>query len=224
MPAPAYAAKSTASTSNASPHSTNYMGSISAGDFLLLVVFTNQEFGGTPGSISTPAGWSLVSGGVGYRDSSLNNVGSFSAFYKIADGTEVGSVAVTITGSTGGSNLFYSQMYRFTGTPGPVLESGASNILGDGNATITVPATSVGGNARTLIALIGQNTNAPGTTTGYTNRATDSSGGIVAHLHIDTRDDVGSDGLVTAASGHADGWATIHLSIFSPLGRSFIVN
>lgn len=216
-----FIAKSTLAAGNTSPHSQNYMGSILANDLLILAVFTDQEFGGTPGSISTPAGWTLANGGVGYRDNVPTNIGSIAVFYKIADGTETGSVSITIGGSTGGSNVFISQMYQYRGDVGPILESSAANILGDGDTTIDVDAVGVGGNARTLIAIIGQRNSDPGTPTGYTNRAVDDSGGTI-FLQCDDKENVGSDGAVTATGGDAEGWATVHMSFFTPLGRSFI--
>lgn len=222
MSAPTFIAKATASSSNASPHSQAYMGSINANDLLILAVFTNQV-GGTIGDISTPAGWTFVQGGIGYRNNSPADVGTFKVFSKLADGTETGSVSITISGSTGGGVIFFSQMYQFRGDSRTLVESAAVNILGDGNSTITFNAISVSGNERTLIAICGQNSGAPGVPTGYTNEAQDDTGGL-AFLHLDAKENVSSDGSVTATGGHSDGWATVHFSIFSPKGRNQIIN
>lgn len=210
--APTFIAKgSAANTTNASINQ-GYMGSIVAGDLLVLVGLSYQEAGGSIGDINTPTGWTPA-GGQAFRNSTPINVGTFKAFTKIATGAEVGSVNITRTGSTGSTNIFYTQMYQFRGTNLEV-EDFEMNILGDGAATLSWPAVFVGGNNRTLIALSGQIGTDPGSPAGYSNEATDTSGGVVVSLQCDVNENVSSDGSVTASGGEAAGWATIHISIF----------
>lgn len=211
--APLFIDKSTAASGNGATINQNYMGTILAGDLLVVVGLSYQESGGVIGDVvvDTP-GWSEA-GGQSFRNSTPINVGTFKAYTKIAVGGETGSITLSRTGSTGGSTIFYTQMYRFRGTNLQV-EDFDWNILGDGNATVTYNAVTVGGAERTLIALCGQIGAQPSTASGYTNKATDESGGVVVDLRCDVKEDVASDGSVTASGGNNAGWATIHISIF----------
>lgn len=221
MPAPSYVAKSTLSVSTTDKCDIAYIASVPAGDWLFALLLTYQEPGGSIGDITPDEpGWLEIGGGVGFRDNTPNNVGSLKLFRKIADGTETGSATFSRTGSTGGSNAFVGQMYQFTGTNIQLISS-AFNILGDGAATIDWPAVSVIGTETTAIAFVGQMTDDPGTPAGYVNEASDSSGGIVAYLECNVEED-SSGGTASASNGSADGWATIHISIFNSAGYLFI--
>lgn len=212
--APLFVTGATAVSGTGSSIDQGYMGSIVAGDILIIFAGSYQEMGGSIGDIDTPSGWTPCGGGIGFRNSSLVNVGTAKAFYKIATGSEVGSVTITRTGSTGGSNAFSSQMYQFRGGSSGIVEDFSTNQLGDGNATVSWNAVAVGGAERTLIALCAQIGVTCDTPSGYTNEGDVAIGGAIA-LRCDVREDVSSDGSVTATGGDTAGWLSIHISIFS---------
>lgn len=214
---PTYVTKGTMATVTGATISVGYIPAVPAGDWLYVAVLSYQEPGGSIGDIvADEPGWTEVAGGVGFRDSSLNNVGTFKVFRKIADGTETGSADFTRSGSNGGSNAFVGQMYQYTGVNIQQI-SAASNILGDGDGTISWGNVGVVGGETTAIAFVGQMTNNPGTPGGYVNNASDSSGGIVIYLEVST-DENSAGGSKTAGGGDSDGWATVHTTIFCPSG------
>lgn len=223
MPAPTFIEKATAATSSAATISLAYAGftDIQAGDWLFAALLSYQEPGGSIGDITPDdPDWQEIGGGIAFRDSSLNNVGTFKVFRKVATGLETGNADFTRSGSNGGSNAFLGQMYQFRGT-NIVLNATATNILGDGNATITWGNVTVVGLETTAIAFVGQITDDPGSPAGYTNDASDASGGVVLYLECNSEENT-SGGIVTASGGSADGWATVHITIFNATGYSFI--
>lgn len=211
---PTFIAKSTTSTTNGSSVDQDYMGSIQAGDRLYILAVSFQEEGGDVGDVSIASGWTEVAGGIGFRNSALTNVGTGKLFSRVATGSEVGAVTVSRTGSTGSVNTLYTQMYQFRGVD-MVSEAFATNILGDGNTTVTYDAVSVGGNHRTLIAFCGQIGPVPDAPSGYTNAATDDTGSGFLSLRCDVKEDVSSDGLITATGGNTSGWFSIHVSMYA---------
>lgn len=220
-----FIAKSTAFSNNDNAGGVNYMGGILPGDLLLILALSVQE-GGVIGSIDTPAGWDFVGGGVGFRDSGSNNVGTIRVFERVADGSESGFVSVTRSGTTGGpggSTPIYCQMYQYRGTR--LVRSGvASNILGDGAATIEWNSVSSPGGS-TRIAMIGQLTTNPNTPSGYTNQASDSGSPLPVYLECNDISGVsGTSGTITATGGNANGWATVHINLFEAKGRNQILD
>jgi len=224
--APAFIAKGTINADVTGTINPSYPGGIVAGDLLFLLAMNNQ-LGGSIGTINTPAGWTLSNSG-SFQNSGLNNVGTASLFYKLATGAEAGSVAVSRTGDTGGTYSFTAQIYQYRGTnavpefPATVKQDGA------GSLTVTWDAIAgINGNERTLAAFVGQQTSSPpDTPTGYVESATDSvsAGPIEVTLECNSKENVSSDGLVTASGGSTTGWITFHVCLLNPLGRSFIVN
>ena len=223
MPAPTFIEKATAAVSTTANISMAYAGftDIQAGDWLFAALLSYQEPGGSIGDITPDdPDWQEIGGGIGFRDSNPTNVGSFKVFRKIATGLESGSADFTRSGSNGGSNAFYGQMYQFRGTSLALIGS-ATNILGDGNATITWGNVTVVGPETTAIAFVGQITDDPGTPAGYNNDASDASGGVVLYLECNSEENT-SGGIATASGVAADGWATVHVTIFNATGYSFI--
>jgi hypothetical protein len=220
MAAPTFIGKATAASGTGADVNQGYGSlSIQPGDILFILALSAQE-GGTIGDITCEPEWSECGGGIGFRDDLLNNVGTIKAFYKIADGTESGTVTVSRTGSTGGLNQMYTQMYQFRGAVIQVHDF-ATNILGDGGALIEWENVNVVGLESTTIAFVGQLTEDPGLPTGYTFNAQDTSGGIVIYLECSSLEN-SPGGNVTGPDGGADGWATIHITIFNVGGYSFI--
>lgn len=200
-----------------------YPAGVQAGDILIILAFSQQE-GVTIGGISTPAGYSNLGGG-GISDSVPNPIGGFQVFYKIADGTESGTINVTRTGDTGPSTLFIAQIYLIRGSGAVALESGRVGNVGS-SSTITYQSINLTGNERLLLALVVQNDDSGvGTPTGYTLGASDDvpsvPTGQVALFYLE---DAASDGLVTSIGGSSEGWGTFHMAVFNVRGRSFIVN
>jgi hypothetical protein len=82
-------------------------------------------------AVTTPSGWTLITSGAPGGGS-----GFHAAFFKIADGSESGSLSVVTTG--GGSAGTYGRMYRFTGaasTEGAGQEGGNSTTQSDRTVT-----------------------------------------------------------------------------------------
>jgi hypothetical protein len=111
-------------TTSAAP---SYPASISSGDLLLLTVVNKYPTNGP----STPSGWTLLrqdSGGNGSAGADSGDV-YVTVFYKIADGTETGTLTVTVTG--GNSTGAYITQYRKTGGTWQIAASGGSdNVTG----------------------------------------------------------------------------------------------
>lgn len=221
MAAPVFIAKSTAVSGTGAFVNQGYGSlSIQPGDFLLIFACSNQEGGSIGGITIADPDWIPCGGGIGFRDDSANNVGSIGAFYKIADGTESGSVQVDRAGDVGGLNQMYSQMYQFRGDL-VSIHTFVTNILGDGDPTIVFGNVSVIGVESTTIALVAQITTDPGLPTGYDFNGSDNSGGVVIYLECSSLEN-SPGGSVTAADGSPDGWATIHITIFNISGSCFI--
>jgi len=193
------------------------------GDMLILWV-VNDQLGVTTGIINTPSGWTPVVTG-GFNNSAVALVGNGAVFYKAATGSENGGfVTVTRTGDTGGLTTFSAIIYQYRDAN--TIEDSDLKDDGNGDATITWNAVTVGGSVRTLLALVGQKDSiAISTPTGYTARTSDSDG-MNMTLELKDYENVSSDGSVTATGGRTDGWITVHMSIYWQVqgGGSFIVN
>ena len=215
---PGFIAKGTYSEVTGATATPAYPGSIVANDLLLMMAVTDQA-GATVGSISTPAGWTLLKSQI-IRNSSFTIVGEAKLFYKRATGAEAGTVNVARSGSTGGSNYLGAQIYQMRAS-NPAFD-GTPITNADSTGTVTWSDATVTGNARTLLAFSAQvNAQNIGTPAGYTNNATD---GTQLNLNLHTLEDVTAGPSVTATNGHAEGWATFHFALFNLGARSFIVN
>ena len=214
-PAPVFVSKGTWSYSDTTTVTPN-VGTFAAGDLLFLFAMNDQE-GGSIGTIQTPSGWTLVNSG-DYNDDNPTQVGNGKVFSRVADGSET-FVTVTRTGDTGTGHGFAAQIYAFRGDAYITVEASSVKTDGNGAATATWPAVTVGGPKRTLLAFIGKSASLrPLTPTGYTESSSDSvTEGYQWCLELNTKEDVTSDGAVTASAGTfaADGWLTFHVSIYN---------
>jgi hypothetical protein len=220
MAAPAYIAAGTKGSGTGSSINVTYP-TVSANDFLIIWA---MSIGG--GTIATPTGFTKIMNGI-LRTPPFTNVGVGYAFYKIASGSESGTIAVSRSGHSG-SNTFIGQMYQYRGTQYIGYESENHSPYGGNGDTITWDAVTVNGTERTLCALIANyDAGNPGSPSGYTNNQSDNTGG--EYLECNTKANVSSDGSVTATGGSSQGWLTTHITIYngaapSSVGRSFIVN
>lgn len=190
-----------------------YPATVAAGDVLVAHVSARAASG-----VTTPAGWTLV------PSSSINSGGRSAAFYKVADGTETGSLTVTFTGSGGfGSNGIWGRMYRFTG--GTTVEGGGS----EGNTATVVPdhsvTTSAGGRlavnlvmvarVETLAAFTGMT---GGTWSEPVAEYTDATGGAIT-LQIETAPITGAttiNGGSQSIGGASVAYSVIGFAILPP--------
>ena len=223
MAAPIFISKGTYDFSDTGTINPTYPAGIQSGDILFILAFSQQE-GVTIGSITTPSDFTNLSGG-GISNSNPDPIGGFQVFYKIATGSEAGTVSVSRTGSTGGSTLFIAQIYQFRGTI-IAIEPDYTPTVGS-SSTITWGTIALTGNERTLLAFCAQNDDsgvgAP--SGGYIQEANDDVPSIPSgQLTLSVLENVSSDGAVTNGDGSAAGWGTLHVAIFNVKGRSFIVN
>lgn len=117
-----------------------YPASIAAGDLLVLVIGMKPSTA-NGGSVTTPAGWTSVTsltgaGGYGVTlGADTGNTNVFT-FYKVAAGTESGSLTVTI--ATNG--VSWGQIYRLSNATGSWDIAGAtgSDIVGDTTVSIAM--------------------------------------------------------------------------------------
>jgi hypothetical protein len=116
-----------------------YPASIVAGDMLVLIVGFKPTVANT-GSFNDPAGWTAVTSLLfqgGYSTTLGADTGntSIGAWTKLADGTESGSLTVTITGA----NVAWGQILRVTSTAGDLTSTGATGAdTSAGNVSITI--------------------------------------------------------------------------------------
>ncbi len=124
----AFATAGTGAETTSGTVSVPYPTGIVGGHALVVHVLTH-----TGTSIATPSGWTLLASGACGSGS-----GFHAAFFKIADGTESGTLSVVASG--GGTNGTFGRMYRFTGaasTEGAGQESGNSTTVADRTVTTT---------------------------------------------------------------------------------------
>lgn len=217
MAAPSYIAKGTFAESTTNSVAATYMGSINAGDIIYYMALNVQ---GTVGSIATASGFTSIS-------EEVFSWGTIKFMYKVASGSESGTISLTRSGSTGVGTYFAAQLYQVRGDPTYLTIEEADPNSGT-SSTITWDTVTVGGAERTLLAFVTNydDVSAPGTPSGYTSSASDNSTLVSGmYLALKTKSSVSSDGSVTA-SGSANGWASLHVSIYNniPFSRSFIVN
>lgn len=223
MSAPAYVARSTKTVLNGTGGASNtvalpYMAGIQPGDYLLICA-VNQFPGALTGSVTIPAGFTSLGVNASFSDSSAAFSGTMAIWERIADGSEIGSVDVG--GFSDVNWTLTCQMYQFRMTPSGrriLLGSSATKGDQDGAATIIWPAITIPGAGRTLLAFHAGTHNSSPAISGYTLQADDDV------LMLFTKEDVSSDGSVTSIGGGSAGYATAHMSIFSPAGRNQILN
>ncbi len=106
--------------------------SIAAGDGLLLQIGNKYP----PNAPTTPAGWSLISQPSGGAGAAGNDSGTVynSVYWREADGTEAGSVAITLTGANSGAGQIY-QYTKGSGSWDVAVTTGSDNAGGVGWST-----------------------------------------------------------------------------------------
>ncbi len=111
---PAYSSAGTSNAVTATPVQPTYPGTLVSGDWLLLVVCIAHSTS-TP-SVTTPAGWTALSGGSAADSAGADRIGVFT-FTKTSNGTESGALSVTVS-MAGASNVALARIYRFVTTSG----------------------------------------------------------------------------------------------------------
>lgn len=118
-----------------------YPSPVSANDLLVLIVGMKPSTANS-GSVTTPPGWTAdgsLTGAGGYGttlDRDTGNTNIF-AFYRVATGTETGSLSVAIATN----NVSWAQIYRFTNATGSWSVAGATGSdTTAGNVSITMSA------------------------------------------------------------------------------------
>ena len=215
--APTVVNKGTAASGTSTSVSPAYPSSINANDIVFILAISNQPNG--IGVINTPSGFTQVAQGT-YQNSSAVNRGRSALFWKRAAGGESGTVAVTRSGDSGTDGSYIAQMYRVSGaiTSGDPWDA-ATPRYGPGNATVTWDAVTVSGSERTLLAFAAQADNAstvdpPSTYSGLVTDVTAS--GTDSEVRLLYKQNVSSDGQVTATGGETEGWTTFHVSMKPP--------
>lgn len=132
---PGAIAYSTAGGTSVSPA---YPASIATNDLLILIIGMKPSTANS-GSVTTPTGWTAdgsLTGAGGYGTTLGGDTGNTNvfAFYKVATGTESGTLAVTLTTN----NISWAQMYRFSNASGSWSVAGATGSdTSAGNVSIT---------------------------------------------------------------------------------------
>jgi hypothetical protein len=123
-----------------------YPASIAAGDLLVLIIGMKPSTANS-GSVTTPDGWTAITNGSltgagGYGTTLGGDTGNTNVFtyYKVAAGTETGSLTVTIATN----NVSWAQMYRFSTSLTTMVWSvaGATGTDIVGNTTVSIAMTS----------------------------------------------------------------------------------
>ena len=216
--APSVISKGTASAGTATSVTPSYPASPQANDIIFILAISHQPNG--IGVIDLPSGFTEAAQGT-YQNSSLVDQGRAALFWKRAIGGESGTVTISRTGDTGLTDTcFFAQMYLVRGavTSGDPWDDITARY-GPGNATVTWDAVTVSGSERTLLAPVAQADNASTVDppSGYSGLATDTTAtGTDAELRLLYKENVSSDGQVTATGGETEGWATFHISVKPP--------
>lgn len=172
-----------------------YPSGIVAGDLLVLAIINKYPSNGP----TTPSGWVLASQGSGGAGASGADSGSIysSVYYRIADGTEAGSLSVTITGG----NAAFALILRYTKTETNwdiASTTGASNTPGTAwSATGAVDIGIQAGDLVLFVTAINTDTwawggtrvlSAPGVTFGSRTQRADASSTVGDDLRIAVHD------------------------------------
>jgi hypothetical protein len=220
---PTYISKGTKADGTAvSSVAPTYPGSIAAGD--LLLVFGVIE--DSTGDIQTPTGYSNPA--ENSQTGIATNVSAY-LFYKIASGSESGTLTVNGGSLSGGTaDYMFAQIYRISGTNITIADTDSTKGT---SGTITWDAVNIANASSTLLAMVvnwndsGSN---PDTPSGYTLNASDTSSAVSGmYVELNSKENTASGSSVTASNGSPNGWATFHMSIYNNItisGRSFIVN
>lgn len=205
---PAYVAKGAKNESSGASVDPNYMGSILAGDLLFIQVINVQS--PTVGTINTPSGYSVVS-------EEVFSWGTAALFYKTASGSEVGTINVSRTGSTGSpGDYMMAQIYQYRDASGTVTIDDTDDYSVVGNTSITWRALTLTNSHRTLAAFFvdynGSSVLAP---TGYDDGTAIDSSSLISGVNIGvfTKEDTNTAPQVTS-TGSFDGWATWHIAVY----------
>ncbi len=140
----AYSSVGTASAGTTST-TPSYPAVITAGDLLVLYVINKYPTAGP----ATPSNWNLIgqaTGGAGVSGSDSGNV-YCTAFYRIADGTETGTVTVTVAGG----NSIYSRIARYTKA---AAEAWSVSTPSYGSCALATTSWSVTGNVTLDVAAL----------------------------------------------------------------------
>lgn len=156
---PAYDSAGTSNAVTATPVQPTYPATLEGGDFLLLVVCIAHSTS-TP-SVTTPAGWSAISGGSAADTGGVDRNGIFT-FSRTSDGTEDGTTLSVTVSMAGASNVALARIYRFTTTSG--VESVSTSVtwvsalidacLGNYGDWEGVSLTAVGGPKRLSVQVV----------------------------------------------------------------------
>lgn len=127
----------TAANGSSITHPYSGIGTISSGELLVLMVSMKPITSGS-GGVSTPTDWTAGAflQGTGLGSPSANDTGDtyIYTFYKIADGTESGTLTVNLSGN----NVALSRMHRFSKDAGTWNVAGATTQQGStGNISVT---------------------------------------------------------------------------------------
>lgn len=219
MAAPVYQAKGTLGEGTGTTISFTYP-TLAASDLLYLLVYNRNNT-----QVTTDNSWTRIN----YVGTS-NNYGFVELYYKIATGSESGTENVT---RTSGSDEFAANCYSFRGDAFISIESTSTNK--GASDTITWSAVTVGSTQRILAAFLvniygifSSDVQSPDSPTGYTYKASDALTDA-SYFELSVKDNVSSDGAVTAIGGSLDEWVAIHHSIYNntpsvSVARTFIVN
>lgn len=203
--------------------------SIAAGDLLILFVTNKYPTNGP----STPSGWTLLAQSSGGTGANGANSGSCYAtvFYKIADGTETGNLAVTLTGA----NTSLGTIKRYT--KGSTMSWGIASAVASRNTgnttswtetftsdpgdrasdfTIVLSAINAGTPTYTLEAL-----SQTGATLGSMTERQDTAGSNGDGVHIVITEQAVSSGTSSAAPTYA--MTASASTANSPAGASVLI-
>ena len=155
----------------------NYPSGIASGNMLILHVFAHETSAVNPPTITAPTGWTES------RNDSIAKATS-AIFYKIADGTESGSVSLSVFGE--GSETYLGVIYRF---------SNASSITSLTTASSSASSTSMPANSVTTqnLGIACQFMSCRGVST--ITEITGESGGDYTESDVEVTDGTGASGI-----------------------------
>lgn len=222
MSYPVYSSKGTKDDGTAvSSVAPTYPGTITAGDILFIIAVLDDD----TGNIQTPTGYSNVPE---YTQTGIFTDVSSYLFYKVASGSESGTETVSGASLSGGTaDYMFAQIYRITGSDAALADTDSTKGT---SSTITWDATDILNAESTLLALVvnWDAGGAPGTPSGYTLSASDTSTAISGmYVYLNTKENTSSGASTTGTDGSSNGWATYHVSLYNNIvtqTRSFIVN
>ena len=196
--------------------------SVQIDDIIFLLALSYQPNG--IDLIALPSGFSYVFAGAIsgplFYNSVPSLVGRAGLFWRRADGSESGTITVTRTGDTGADTCFFAQTYCVRGCePSGNPWDDAQWDDGPGNATVDWAAVTVSASERTLLAFCVQANDVATVDppAGYAGAVRDTTTeGTHGELRLLYKQDVSSDGAVTATGGETAGWATFHVSVKPP--------